>query len=81
MATRESNETGTRELISAEEFDALTDKVLSHDKFCPCRHCGRMDELMNAMCVHTYCRKAFLPGRWGCDEHPHHGPKQQTADA
>jgi len=59
-----------RELISAEEFDALGDKCLSHDTYCPCRHCGRMDELMNAMCVRAFCRNAALPGEWGCENHP-----------
>jgi deoxycytidylate deaminase len=60
----------TRELISAEEFNTLADKCLSHSTHCPCRHCVRMDELMNAMCVRTYCRKASLPDGWGCEDHP-----------
>ena len=75
MATEKPDNAPTRELISAEEFNALMDKVLSDDKYCPCRHCRRMDELMTVMCNHAYCRKECLPGRWGCDEHPQHGPE------
>ncbi|TYB50265.1 hypothetical protein FXF51_56925 [Nonomuraea sp. PA05] len=69
----------TSELISAEEFNALMDKVLKHDTYCPCRYCRRMDALMTAMCNEAFCRKEALPGRWGCDDHPHHGPAAASA--